>query len=159
MEKEKLNLKLPWNCPFIQRALGCLGAFWVEMKRLLKYGNSRGWLEWKPGAVCIAQRSRWLFHSLITVWSGEMNGSYLRWNNNPLWNPSWIGTTQDDTRKPPIRAGHLAQSGFIWWGLLQHAKKFKITLAFLFIDYKIQRTLSVRTAVVWQPTTWVTLTF
>lgn len=26
-------------------------------------------------------------------------------------------------RKPLIKAGHLAQSGFIWWGLLQHAKK------------------------------------
>lgn len=117
---------------------------WVEIKRLLKYDNSWGWLECKPGAVCIAQHSRWLFHSLITVWSGEMNGSYLRWNNNPLWNPSWIGTAQDDTKKPLIRAGHLAQSGFIWWGLLQHAKKFKITLTFLFKDYKMQRTLSVK---------------
>ena len=53
-------------------------------------------------------------------------------------------------RKPLIRAGHLAQSGFIWWGLLQHAKKAKITLTFLFKDCKIQRTLSVKTAVVWQ---------
>ena len=97
---------------FSQRALGCL---WGEIKRLLKYGNSWGWLECKPGAVFIAQCSRWLFHSLITVWSGEMNGSYLRWNNNPPWNPRWIGTAQDDTQKPLIRAGHSARSAFIWW--------------------------------------------
>lgn len=73
--------------------------------------------------LCVSYCCRWLFLLLITVWSGEMNGSYLRWNNNPLWNPGWIGTAQDDTKKPLIRAGHSAQSSFIWWGLLQHAKK------------------------------------
>lgn len=118
----------------------------VEIKRFLKYGNSRGWLECKPGAVCIADSSRWLFHSLITVWSGEMNGSYLRWNNNRLWNPSWIGTAQDDTKKPLIRAGHLAQSGFIWWGLLtatrQKKKKNQDKMRFVFKGFKIANRLS-----------------
>lgn len=125
----KYNLKSSGNCP-LTVSPGVSLSVGGEIKRLLKCGNSWGWLECKPGAVCIAQCSTWLFHSLITVWSGEMNGSYSRWNNHPIWNPSWIGTAQDDTKKPLIRAGHLAQSGFIWWGLLRHAKKSKITLTF-----------------------------
>lgn len=131
MEKGKIKSQVAqWSCPFTASP-GVSLSVWVEIKRPLKYGNSWGWLECKPGAVFIAQRSRWLFHSLITVWSGEMNGSYSRWNNNPPWNPSWIGTAQDNTKKPVIRAGHLAQSGFIWWGLLRHAKIFQITSRFL----------------------------
>lgn len=98
---------------FSQWALGCL---WVEIKRLLKYGNSWGWLECKPGAVFIAQCSRWLFHLLITVWSGEMNGSYLRWNNNPPWNPSWIGTAQDDTKKTSDKGRALSPEWFYLMG-------------------------------------------
>lgn len=83
-----------------------------------------------PGAVFIAQCNRWLFRSLLTVWSGEMNGSYLRWYNNPRWNPSWIGKAQDATKKTCDKGRALSPQCFIWWGAII----FKITLRFWFKD-------------------------
>lgn len=63
-------------------------------------GWEPGGLDFHPGAACDAVCSGWLSHRLITVWSGEMNGSYSRCNNYPLCR--WIGTSEtSDQRTRP----------------------------------------------------------